>query len=1529
MQKLQFLFNKVNTTRKNVLWYVLSFFTTFLLLFLFHTYYNIGCGNPLANSLSITNILLNSVASLCAMLYLKHTNAFSLTHSGVCFLLSITYGMCSYGIVQENLTAALCLYAFFPILFLCYEKMISGKLYLPFIITMALALIVHPEGALPIFFLLVILSIFDLILQRKMSLGNYMHILSCMVLAFLLGAFRILSYLATMYPASYSGYSTSYPFLMLLSRFLPFGSVSISFSTENGIDVYAGLFLLILLIVFFVSKKICTAKKLAYGFFMLLAYAVITVSPLRFLFCLFTESGRFSVYFSFFIIFWIFRLGAEAASVIHFFTLSETIQTFCLTLCYIFVCFISFRHNFTVFAFPAMIILTVFYCYLLFSLKKKDKFLSIPMVCLFLLFLAELTGNTIITTNLDFYPDQRSTTASYIWSGWENRISSDYTDSSNDASNTAVSSDESTDTYAQFLSAHQNEEDIAILDNLLAEVSLDDSEYEELCGSSLPDIFMEINAAAKKIGCKDAIFTPASISISFEESENYSISDLSNNVFYFYGDQSENRSKYYIVPFQFHLNEKVSGDLYFSNDSTNEFFSYNEKQLSDSLEAYTFLVNNKGYGMTFHISAYILNHDALQKASYLLEQNMLSQDSTQRNLAPIYTGIILSCIGLLIFFVFYFNSDKDKVYAFMLAVKEKISKWCFPKKVLLHIEHNRIYYLAFLLPVIVFFAAMIINDCTPFGENSFFSGDGTALTLPSYWDCYHNLKSGNTYLSLNGGYGTNQYASHPFIGLLSILCLFKMNQIPALLLILESICLGFCGLSMVFYLTHRTSGKAAKKTDYRLLVPAAIYSLNAYMIAMHDFTSWYFVLLAFPLLMAAFERMIYKKKTLPYVLLLTFCISSNLYLALYICIFLVIYFFTCHFEGIKGFINKGVRFALCSILAAGNSFFIISNTLLSSSDSLYRETDSVFPAFGLHTSFLEQWKQQMMFTVSHSVTNNNGMANLYYGIITFFFILIYLCSKKYSWKDKLRKFIPVIILYISFNEQVLSYLWNGFHYQTKVPNRFVFLLMFLVAIIAYDGICQLKKVSISKFLGITVTIIAFLLICQFGTSGEQNIAWITSLAICIICFLFFIIFKKRNTVWLTKGIILLLTTELCINSIYSLSNVGLYTILLYGNYTENTEFINELEKNAPHFRTAFPATVNALTNSGSVLDTYSTDLFNSYVTAHQNNLNTLLGFYSNGNVVKNQNNSTPLGLSLAGVRYIFLSNKLMHNINNLSCYNYLGQKDIFYVYENPNALSLGFYVPDEVLNLEVSVDDPIKFSNDFVSAYMAEDNQILVRQQIKYNSDTSEENSFIFTDTNGNMMEVEKAYEYYDSDEDTSDISNLHLRINFTSQIDGLSYLYAKEFVGIGESETEKPQVYDIAFPNQLTDFVSEFDVVTLNEELLNNFCNMVKQNQLENIETGNDMITASTNYEKEGYTMFSLAYDKGWHAYIDGEEVPIEDPYDAMMFIKTPAGKHTITLKYIPYGMHTGYVITLAFWSITIILYIWIYRRKHTLKEK
>ncbi|MCM1160031.1 MAG: YfhO family protein [Roseburia sp.] len=1510
---------------KSIYPYIAAFFIPALLLFLVHILFQSGYGTPLIGVLSPSQILWNGLASVCFFFYIRHTAAAS--RIGLCWqlMVSFAYGLCSYGILQESSVSALCLYAIFPLVFLSFEQMISGKKYFPFLCMAALAFIINPACVAPIFLLFFLLTFLEAGQAYTASLGNILHRLSCLLLSLSLGALRIIPYFHDLKDSfQYSGFFQSYSIPVFLSRFLPGSAPSIAYSTPYGIDLYFGFFFLLLFLLFFFCKTISSHKRLSYGIMALLLAASLEFSTVTYVSRFFAEPDGYSLVHSFLLVFWCLKLAAEAISHfkdISFFQLgcASAIASLVLAVCWLFS-----SHNFSPMLIPSLALLFAFMLTLLFLFKSKRN-RKYPQMFLFLLIFIEFFANTLISPNLDFLASGRNTASSCIWDNPTNTETE-----TSDSNKTTELTQNAAEDYRQFVSTHTADQTlINLVNDLQANVSLDASEIEKYCGKKLPNQLERLNGLCHKIGCKEDLFLPADASVSFEESDSYTIVQLADSLYYFLPGQQAISSDYYIP---FHLQAKTTepGDIYAFCSYSGSFFHMNPVEQSDFSNGFLYFFSNQNIGYNFELLIYKTNDCALEQLPALLEQCANEQDAQSQAslIRSAYVGFGISCVSLLIMLTLFFNSDKQKVYQVLLSYKKKLSHWRLPLKLAGWIKHNRIYYLSFFIPVCLFISAMIITNCTPFGNYSFYTEDGVSLTLPSNMDLYYNLKEGNAHLSMTGGYGSSIYATNPLASLFSYYRLFSPGQIAPLLLFGEAICLGLCGFSMVFYMTHRLHGRRARKEDYRLLIPAMIYALNSYMLAMHNYTGWFLTLFALPLLITAMDYLMYKKQSLPYVLLLTYCIFTNLYLALYICIFLVIYFFTCHFENAKDFIKKGIRFAFCSILAAGNSFFVISNTLFSSQSLAYQESDSIFPSIGLHTSFLEQWKKHMIFPSTLSVTADDGVLNIYCGILTLLLVCIYFFAKHISLREKARKLIPILLLYVSFNEQVLSYLWNGLHYQTKVPNRFAFLLLFLLAELSYDGICQLRKLSVRQYCSFTIILAGFFLICHFFSSGVANISLITTCILLTAYALLNLLFARKKYVVYSKSLVILFLFELSLNMLYTAHGFSSDNLLLYGDYVTIGNYINkELDDEYGYFRAAFPVTT--LANTGQMYHAGSNSLFNSFVTLQQNNLNTMLGFYSGGNLICTNYASTPFSMSLCNNRYLFLPTYATGIIEDLEYYRYLGPLDAYYVFENPNALSLGIYAPNEAARID-SFDFSPEFFNDFVSLYTNSPKKLYTLGYLSYNEAGAGENQFYFTDAANNRLSLEEAEMRRAEARATysfRSIQDLRIHLNYTPNMDGFAYFCAGEFVCLGKSAAGTDTYKNIPFPDGITEVREDYNFIVMDDAVLMDFYEQAGKNQLKDIKISQNSIIGATDYEKDGYTMLSLAYDRNWHAYVDGREIAIENPYDTFIMVKTPAGKHTLELKYIPYGMKVSKGISYGFFGLTLIIYITAYalRRRKT----
>lgn len=1480
---------------KSILLYLMAFLIPFLMLFAMHLLYNSGFGNPIVNILSPRQICLNGLAGICFLFYIRHTDGVRISDRGWQLVFSWAYGLCSYGILQEGSISTLCLYAIFPVVFLSFEKMIDGLCYLPFLITGALMLILKPSLGLPLFLFLILLTFLEAGLKGRLGTGNIFHYLGCFALSFLLAAFRVFPYFESVYNGSYSyaGFRTSCSPFVLLSRFLPGSAPSISFFGTNGIDLYFGLFFLLSFVLFFFSRGISIRKRLFYGCFTLILIASLWLSPVMYLCNLFVAANSFSLPYSFLLAFWGLKLSMEA---VH--SLKDTPRlhmglSILLSACLLLICYIGSAHNFSTFMLPVTLALFLFQTAFLFF--RKQKYL------LFSLILLEFGCSAFATTNLKFLPADRSTRTSFLW----------------DEKSETLQSEDSTEgekAYLEFLSSHENKEMSGLVSNLINSIPMDASEKKAYCGTAFPDQFQLFNGCFKKAGGNGDLFSPFPTTFTFTDSDDYQTAKLSGSIYHFsLKDLSSEKDSYY-VPFSVQADSSLPENLYLYNNYTGDFLQLTSSQQPEILSGYMRFPTPYDWFINFQLSTYVLNEELAEQIPALVDSYLEKTSDNSGLYLFTYAGLAASCIGLLILLALYMNKDKDKVRQALFSMKDALDHWKVPRLLSAHIRRNRIYYLSFFIPFLLFVASMVLTDCIPFGNNSLFDEDGYALTLPSALDTYYSMKDGNTYLSMNGGYGTSLYARKPLVQLSSYYRLFSPGQIAPFILFTEGLCLGLCGVAMVFYLTHRLHGMRSRKEDYRLLVPAIIYALNSYMLAMHNFPSWYYTLFAFPLLITAMDYLMYKKKCLPYVLLLSFCIAADLYLGLYICIFLVIYFFTCHFHDIKDFLRKGVRFVLFSLLGAGNCYFLIANALQSTYDSPYRDNDSTFPSLGLHTSFLEQWKKHMIFSPAPSVSSDNGLLNVYCGILTLFLVLVYFFAKRISFKEKLKKLLPIVFLYISFNEQVLSYLWGGLHYQSKVPNRFAFLLLFLFAELSYEGLRLIRKTSALAYGLFAGALTGFFLICQFLSEGNAALSWICTLVLCAVYFIVHLLmvrFKKQS--FYPKLLVLFLIAELGANMAYTTTTYGTSLITLLGDYPATASAIEEeLKDETGYYRTCFPS--KHFYNAGSVYHTGSNSLFNSFVSKHQCMINMFYGFSGASNAITANYSGTPFGLSLSNHRYLFLPATASNIMDDLERYQYLGYLNDYYVFENTSSLSLGIYAPSEIRNLNYTF--LWQFYNDIASLYTDIDASLFIPQTLEYNEvENASSDSFHFMTTDKTLTYEEG--ESISAVAETEDkASGLWFHLNYKPLMSGSAYLYTGEFIPLGKAEANVDFAKDIPLSSKFTDLSETFDVVTMNEEVFNEFISEARKNQLEDIKIGNDTITGTTNYEKDGYTMLSLACDRSWHAYIDGEEVEIEDPYGAFMLIKTPSGKHTLELKYIPYGMKVGKAISLGFCCLTLLLF-------------
>lgn len=1531
--------------------YLLVFLISLFILEGLFFFFSSGFGHLVPGSLHPVLNLFNAFAGVSFCFYLKHTKYFKNLPTDFCILLSVSYGLCAYGLLQETNLRYLVVFALFPLLFYTYERMMAANKLLSYILLLtlsffmdymlaaviALALSLHvllfTEGGIGVhlraFFKFIFYSCISLLISGIITFPRYAE------------------YFSYIGDNPYTGFSFTLPLVTALSRFL-LGSVSsAAFFSGIKLDLYFGVFFFMMAAFYFLLPKVSRKEKWKNFVFIFFLFAASEFGPVYFLVNFFRMYSGGSVYYGFILVFFLILLASKTLTEENTFRLSSLLKLGAFSLLYLAVCLFCAGHNYHVLAKQSNIFFVIAYILLLsaFVFRHKTGFPIKPL--LLGLISMELFCNAFIVTNQDFipapleladhYPDFSSWQEYPAFNADKNPVTgTDFSESILAEASTPLPS-ENTSAKSTLEGSESSQyiatELIQLLNTLPSDEFLSKDDYNLAGITSLSDFFAVKNAIVRKLGAEQDLFIPADFTLDFAETDFYQVFALDNHIYSFSytHDSKHSGSQYYDMKAA--ISTKESGTLIILNTLNMHLYNFDMKDdhLTQNISFYLPLTSE--FTVNSQLNGYWLNEEVVKQLPSLLKSYKdfeISQSSSFELLLPHYCGIGATCLGLFLMLLLFFNRDKEKIDKVLHFYGKKLENSYMLISTGNFFKKNKIYFYSFLIPFIFFLLALILNDCAPFGINSIFDEDGMHLTYPSNMDIYYNLKKGHILYSFLGGYGYSLYATNPIAILRFFTTFLSPGQIVAFLTLEEGFFLALSGLTLAFYLTHRLMGRQAAKQDYKILIPVMIYTLNNYMLCMHGFTSWYQIFSLLPLLLLSMDYLMLRKKYIPYIIALALCIYINLYLALYICIFLAIRFFVYRFISFRDFLFKGLRFAGCSILAALNSFFIISNTLLSTWDSAYQVDDSIFPVPGLHGNFFTQWKQHMIFSEVRAVNWNENYVNLYAGIGALLLLFIFCCSKKIQLSDKLRTFIPIFILYLSFNGRLISYIWNGFHYQTGVPNRYAFLYMLLIALLSYESLMIIEDMSLPKF-GMTGSIcLLFLIGCQFIGSGNSTFAFFSSLIVIILYLVTFLVHSLRsNKQYILHAFTIIMALELFCNMLFAFSQYNLSSIHKLGNLDFTQNVFDELDdESIPLSRTLYAAT--PFKNAGSFYNTESNELFNSFVTMHQSNLNIRYGMTGGTNFISTTNASIPLSISLSGTRFLYYCYVTENTCIDLSEYNFLGTVGINYVFENPYPLPLGIYAPIEAAKLNNGTTFVPHFLDDLSSFYLSDNKTLFSHQIIEYSETAVGENIFYYTDENDKILtfdEAESLLSVGDRSAQNTPMDTLYINIDLSPVESGLIYLYALEFIPLEYVTKDEHIHFRISYPNAGLPASNDFlNLAVFHSNAMPEFYENACKYTLENLDYTGHTLTGVTNYKEEGYTMLSIPYDRGWKAYIDGKEVPIEDPYGAMMFIKTPAGHHELKLVFIPYGMIQSLFVTAGSIVFTC-LFFWIIsraKRKH-----
>lgn len=370
--------------------------------------------------------------------------------------------------------------------------------------------------------------------------------------------------------------------------------------------------------------------------------------------------------------------------------------------------------------------------------------------------------------------------------------------------------------------------------------------------------------------------------------------------------------------------------------------------------------------------------------------------------------------------------------------------------------------LSFIIPLFPVFIGFMLKEIAPFGERTLCSMDGFSQYYPMLENMSQAIKDGELFYSFNGALGFNLWAQSAYYTNSPLWVLIYLLPHSAQLVGINLlIALKFSLSSVFFYYRLYENHSEADETKKLIAFPvlSVCYGLSGYALAFANQFMWADIVMLLPLVILGLEKL--NKKETPFLYIITLFLSmwSCFYLSYMVCIFVCLYFIYLSLRDsykLKEFFIKGVKFALCSLLAAALAAVVLLPVYKALSLTLASE-------LGFEGTLEMKYtvKEMLIRMLPFQAPSLEFAApNLYFGLIAAILLPVALFTKKISIKNKLLALSFLLFMFFTMSLNLGEFIWHGFHYPNQLPGRQSFLFIFLALSFAasFIAVCSFKKI---------------------------------------------------------------------------------------------------------------------------------------------------------------------------------------------------------------------------------------------------------------------------------------------------------------------------------------------------------------------------------------------------------------------------------------------------------------------------------------
>ena len=850
------------------------------------------------------------------------------------------------------------------------------------------------------------------------------------------------------------------------------------------------------------------------------------------------------------------------------------------------------------------------------------------------------------------------------------------------------------------------------------------------------------------------------------------------------------------------------------------------------------------------------------------------------NIPDMVSKVIIQVVVLILNYifskVFVFNKERKNV---VLGKEEEARRK----------RRKRNTLLGFLIPTAAMILAFAVNEVSPFGDRGILIIDSLHQYLPFFTEFHEKLvNSESLRYSFGGGLGMNfwatfaYYFASPLNFLIVLFPTSMMMEAMALLVVLK---IGLSGGLFSYYLSRRN-----KDRNYTPILFGCMFALSNFMIGYYFNLMWLDSIAVLPLVMIGIEQITEGKSGKVFAASLSFALFSNYYIGFMMCVFSCLYFLMMWCikkkESIKKFFRSCVNFGWYALLSGGIAAIVLvpAYMALGTTEST---TGNTFPnPIKLYTGLFSQLTQHFAAVEPITIADTQVGLNAYCGVLVMILVILYALDKQISLRKRIGYLAMTAFLYVSFDVNVLNYIWHGFHTQNGLPNRFAFLYIAMLLVMAYDVFQHIRILPIWRVALAALLPIVAVSVTTYLKTGE--FAWyvyaitLALLAVYLIWLLLYRLGKKRVLV-IRNVIIGIGVVEMTASAVYGVCCNGTVSKSSYvEEQTAYRKMIERREEEKLFYRTEMDS--QRMRNANMFLGGNGMVLFSSTMPAATVDLCRALGIEARTN--KNGYiGVTKLFNDVFGIDYI-VSKENTETLYQFERVDYEEPDGLFY---NDDALSLGFMVNEKIKNWNIHSGTPMEVQNQFINLTTGYEPIIKLDRTVDLVSGEActiklPAGSQVYAQLMTSVAKLEVSTPEYQKTYN-----------NYNNQMYNLGCMEEDQLANITATFKEGQ-----TGPVQLKIYVCHQDEYEKVYEALS-------KEQMEITSFKDDHIEGSITADQSRTLLFSIPYDEGWKIAVDGEQTKQYRIGEALMGIDLEAGTHQIALSYTPPGLWMGSLLTIA----------------------